>query len=117
MTCIIASHNLREIDDICDRIVLLHEGVLVTNTDTDALKNKLHKIQLAFAETQDGDIFNELDVQIISQVGSYYCLMARGDIDLIMERLNSLNPAFIEVIPSTLEEVFVNEMEDAGYGK
>ncbi|MFQ9516098.1 MAG: ABC transporter ATP-binding protein [Eubacterium sp.] len=117
MTCIIASHNLREIDDICDRIVLLHNGELVTNTETDVLKNKLHKIQLALTETPDGDIFNGLDAQIISQVGSYYCLMVRGDIDEIMERLNALNPAFIESIPSTLEEVFINEMEDAGYGK
>lgn len=117
MTCIIASHNLREIDDICDRIVLLHNGVLVTNTETDILKNKLHKIQLAFSETPDSGVFSDLDAQIISQVGSYYCLMVRGDIDEIMEKLNALNPAFIESIPSTLEEVFINEMEDAGYGK
>ena len=117
MTCIIASHNLREIDDICDRIVLLHKGTLVTNTETDVLKNKLHKIQLAFNETPDAGVFNELDAQIISQVGSYYCLMVRGDIDEIMEKLNVLEPAFIESIPSTLEEVFINEMEDAGYGK
>lgn len=117
MTCIIASHNLREIDDICDKIVLLHNGELVTNTETDVLKNKVHKIQIAFKETPDGDIFNGIDVQVISQVGNYYCIMARGDIDEIMEYLNNLNPAFIESMPSTLEEVFINEMEDAGYGK
>lgn len=117
MTCIIASHNLREIDDICDRIVMLHNGELVTNTETDVLKNKLHKIQLAFKETPDGDIFNGVDAQIISQVGSYYCLMVRGDIDEIMEKLNAMNPAFIEAVSSTLEEVFINEMEDVGYGK
>ena len=45
MTCIIASHNLREIDDICDRIVLLHKWtVLLQNKETDELKNKMHKI-------------------------------------------------------------------------
>ena len=43
--------------------------------------------------------------------------MAKGDIEEIMERLNGLNPAFIEAMPSTLEEVFINEMEGAGYGK
>lgn len=117
MTCIIASHNLREVDDICDKIVLLHNGELVTNTETDVLKNKIHKIQLAFNETPDGDIFNEIDAQIISQVGSYYSLMAKGDKDEILDKLNRLNPVFIEVLPSTLEEVFINEMEDAGYGK
>lgn len=117
MTCIIASHNLREIDDICDKIVLLHNGDLVTNTDTDTLKNKIHKIQIAFNEVPEGDIFEGLDVQIISRVGGYFVLMIRGDIDEITEKLNGLNPSFIEAMPSTLEEVFINEMEDAGYGK
>ena len=59
----------------------------------------------------------EMNVQIISQVGNYFSVMARGDIDEIMEKLNSLNPVFIETMPSTLEEVFINEMEGAGYGK
>lgn len=117
MTCIISSHNLREIDDICDKIVLLHKGELVTNNDTDELKNKMHKIQLAFNDMPDGDIFNGLDVQITRQVGNYYCLMARGDIDEIMDKLNALNPSFIESVPSTLEEVFISEMEGVGYGK
>lgn len=117
MTCIIASHNLREIDDICDSIVLLHNGELVTNTDTDTLKNKIHKIQLAFRETPDGDVFNNLDAQIISRVGSYYCLMVKGDIDEIMDKLNKMDLAFVETLSSTLEEVFINEMEEVGYGK
>ncbi len=117
MTCIIASHNLREIDDICDKIVLLHKGELVTNTETDALKAKIHKIQMAFTEVPDGDLFNGMDIEITSQVGGYFSLTARGDIDDIMKKLNALNPAFLEVMPSTLEEVFINEMEGAGYGK
>ena len=117
MTCIIASHNLREIDDICDKIVLLHKGELVANTDTDDLKSKMHKIQLAFSGVQESDIFKDLNVEIISQVGNYYVVMAKGDIEEIMKKLNALNPAFIEVLPSTLEEVFINEMEGVGYGK
>lgn len=117
MTCIIASHNLREIDDICDNIVLLHKGTLVTNSETDMLKSRIHKIQLAFNEVPDGDIFSGYDIEITSQVGGYYNITAKGDIDEIMEYLNSLKPAFIEVMASTLEEVFINEMEGAGYGK
>lgn len=117
MTCIIASHNLREVDDICDKIVLIHNGELITNNDTDEVKQKMHKIQIAFNETQYSDIFNDLGVEIISQMGNYYRLMAKGDIDEIMADLEQLNPAFIEVLPATLEEVFINEMEGAGYGK
>lgn len=117
MTCIIASHNLREIDDICDRIVMLHNGELLTNEETDKLKNEIHKIQMAFKESPSIKTLAEMNVQVISQVGNYFSVMARGDIDEIIEKLNSLNPVFIETMPSTLEEVFINEMEGAGYGK
>lgn len=117
MTCIIASHNLREVDDICDKIVLLHKGSLLTNTDTDVLKDRVHKIQIAFNETPEGNIFEGMDVQILSHVGNYYSLMVKGNKLEIMEQLNSLKPAFLELLPSTLEEVFINEMEGAGYGK
>jgi ABC-2 type transport system ATP-binding protein len=117
MTCIIASHNLREIDDICDKIVLLHKGTLVTNKETDELKNKMHKIHMAFNEQPDEEAFNGLDAQILSRIGGYYVLMVKGDMDEVMEKLNELNPAFLEVMPSTLEEVFINEMEGVGYGK
>ena len=117
MTCIIASHNLREIDDICDKIVLLHEGSLVTNDETDELKQKMHKIQIAFNETQYSDVFEGMNVEVISQMGNYYRLMAKGNIDEITAELEKLNPAFMEVLPSTLEEVFISEMEGVGYGK
>lgn len=116
MTCIIASHNLREIDDICDKIVLLHKGELVVNNETDELKNKMHKIQMAFQQAPDKEVFNSIHCEIISQVGNYYVVMAKGNIEEIMEKLHALNPVFIEVMPSTLEEVFVNEMEGVGYG-
>lgn len=117
MTCIIASHNLREIDDICDKIVLLHNGELLTNTDTDVLKDRVHKIQLAFNETPKANILEGLDAQIISHVGNYYSIMVKGNKMEIVDKLNEYNPAFLEVLPSTLEEVFINEMEGAGYGK
>lgn len=117
MTCIIASHNLREIDDICDNIVMLHKGSLLTNTDTDIIKDKVHKIQLAFSENQPDYIFDGMDVQIITKTGNYYSLMTRGNRLDIVKRLEELNPVFLEVLPSTLEEVFISEMEEAGYGK
>ena len=117
MTCIIASHNLREIDDICDKIVLLHKGQLVKNEETDQLKNQMHKIQLAFNRDIERQLFKNINAEIISQVGNYYVLLVKGDLEEKMEQLNALEPAFIEVMPSTLEEVFINEMEGVGYGK
>ena len=117
MTCIIASHNLREIDDICDKIVLLYKGTLVTNEETDELKSQMHKIQLAFNKSIDRKVFRQIGADIMRQVGNYYVLMVKGDIEEIMKELNELEPAFIEVMPSTLEEVFISKMEGVGYGK
>lgn len=117
MTCIIATHNLREIDDLCDRIVLLHNGKMVTNKETDFLKNQIHTIQIAYNEMPDKDIFEGLDVQINSQMGNYYNILVRGDIDEIVEKLNHYHPSYIEVMPATLEEVFIDEMEGVGYGQ
>ena len=117
MTCMIASHNLREIDDICDRILMIHLGEVMKNEEIDSLKNQITKIQLAFTTMPDEDIFAGLDVQINSRAGNYFNIMARGDVNEILEKINRFDPAFIEVLPSTLEEVFINEMEDTGYGK
>lgn len=117
MTCIIASHNLREIDDICDKIVMIHKGALVTNEDTDILKDTMHRIQLAFDEKQPDDLFEDMDVQVVTNTGNYYSIMVRGDIAEIEAQLRGLNPVFLEVLPATLEEVFISEMEGAGYGK
>ncbi|MCR5835108.1 MAG: ABC transporter ATP-binding protein [Lachnospiraceae bacterium] len=117
MTCIIASHNLREIDDICDNIILLHAGNVIAKDDTDTIKNRIHKIQLAFTTMPEGDIFDGLDVRILNHLGNYYSVMIKGNEKEIMDKLNALNPAFIELLPATLEEVFINEMEGIGYGK
>ena len=91
--------------------------VLINVLNIGSFKNKIHKIQMAFKNSPSVKTLTEMNVQIISQVGNYFSIMARGDIDEIMEKLNSLNPVFIETMPSTLEEVFINEMEGAGYGK
>jgi len=117
MTCLIASHNLREVDDICDKLVLIHNGEIVENKDTDTLKESLNKIQIAFTQTPDGDVFNEIDCEILSQTGGYFVIMAKGDITEISAKLNELNPAFMEVISTSLEEVFIDRLEEQGYGK
>ena len=117
MTCVIASHNLREVDDICEKIVFLHNGDLVANDSIDELKESINKIQIAFNSDFDSEKFKEINCDILSQVGSYYVIIARGDLKEILEKLNGLNPAFIEVVPTSLEEVFIDKMEVAGYGK
>ena len=67
---------------------MLHDGSLLTNEETDSLKNKIHKIQMAFKNSPSVKTLTEMNVQIISQVGNYFSVMARGDIDEIMESPN-----------------------------
>ena len=115
MTVMIASHNLRELEDICDYVGLLHKGGVVEQKELDKLKLGIHKVQIAFNTPVDESIFNEFELINISRRGSLFSLTIRGEYEDFMPKLEALNPAFLEALPLTLEEVFINEMEDAGY--
>ena len=115
MTVMIASHNLRELEDICDHIGLLHRGGILMERELDDLKLGIHKVQVAFNDEVDESIFNELSITKLSRQGKLYKLTVKGDAEEFMPKLEALNPAFLESLPLTLEEVFINEMEGAGY--
>ena len=116
-TCIVASHNMREVDDVCDEVIFLHNGKLVENQDKERLKESLNKIQIAFSNVPDPKVFAELNCEVVSQTGGYFVLMAKGDLKEIEDKLKEMNPDYIETIGTSLEEVFINKMEEAGYGK
>ena len=115
MTTVIASHNLREFEDICDTMILLHNGDIVSNTKIEEMKSKSFKVQIAFNEDATTDIFAGLNARNINQNGRYFTLLISGDEDSIRNSLMELNPAFVEMLPLTLEEMFINEMGGAGY--
>lgn len=115
MTIVIASHNLRELEDLCDHVGLLHQGGVLLERELDELKLGIHKIQAAYMPTLAPEALQGLDIVKLTTRGSLYNLVVRGDREQILERLNALNPVFIEALPLTLEEVFISEMEVAGY--
>ena len=115
MTCVIASHNLRELDDICDNIIMLHKGVVQKNERLDALKNRVHRIQVAFHGKPEVDFLAGLDVSDVQNNGSYYNFVVRGEFDVMEEKIKSFDPVFFEVIPCSLEEIFIGEMGEHGY--
>ena len=115
MTVVIASHNLRELEDICDHIGLLHKGGVVMERELDDMKLGIHKAQLAFKDEVDESIFNDFNIVKLSRRGNVFNITVKGDIDEVTEKLEALEPAFMEALPLTLEEVFINEMEGAGY--
>lgn len=115
MTAVIASHNLRELEDMCDHIGLIHEGKLKMNGGIDDLRVGLHKVQAAFSTIPEKSVFDELDILKIERTGSILQLVVRGNENEIMSFMNKLSPVFCECIEPTLEEMFVFELEVTGY--
>ncbi len=118
MCVIFASHNLKEIEDICDHVALLHRGELLFEAGLDDIKLGVHKIQISFerdrAESMKAEL-EKLKTVSLEKRGSLYTIVARGNEAELSETLNKLKPVFVEFIPLTLEEIFIAEMEEHGY--
>lgn len=115
LTIIISSHNLKEIDEFCDTVGLLHKGKIVFNKELDSIKGNVHKIQCAFETRYDADEFEELDLLHYERRGSVIYLIARGEIQQIKTYLEKKEPKVLDIVPLSLEEVFIYEMEGLGY--
>lgn len=114
-TAILASHSLRELEDTCDQLALLHEGGLVFESDIQNLKTSLFKVQIAFLDEYGRERFDGLDVLHFSKRGSVSTLIVRGDREGTAALLRAMQPAILDLLPLTLEEVFTFEMEALGY--
>ena len=113
---VIASHNLRELEEICDHVGLLHQGGILLSQDLEELKFHIHKVQCVLSDSQkEKELAKELDVLSIQHQGSLLLITARGTRTEIMERIQAKKPLFCEILPLTLEEIFISETEVAGY--
>ena len=115
MTAIIASHNLRELENVCDHVCVIHDGNIISNGSIESLRKNIHKVQAAFKNIPELSVFNSLHVMKSERTGSLLSLVIKGNEDEIMQFINQLNPLFAECIEPTLEEVFVYELEVCGY--
>lgn len=114
-TAIITSHSLRELEDTCDQLALLHKGGMILESDVQNLKTERFKIQIAFNSDFDDSLFEGIDIVRYSKQGSVARLIVKGDRDRIVGIMTALNPILLDVLPLTLEEVFTYEMEALGY--
>lgn len=114
-TVVIASHNLRELEDICDHVALLHKGKLLFQRELDDMKLTIQKIQAVFTEENAEEKLRELPLLNLERRGSMFTIVARGTREEWEERLHAMQPQFYECIPLTLEEIFIAEMEENGY--
>ncbi len=117
-TVIITSHSLRELEDTCDQLALLHKGGIVFESDIQNLKTSLFKVQIGFGEAFTKEKFKNVEgMEILSynSHGSVATFIVKGDRENVKSKLYDMNPLLLDVLPLNLEEVFVYEMEALGY--
>ena len=114
-TAVITSHSLRELEDTCDQLSLLHKGGIIFESDIDNLKTSLFKVQVAFTENYDRSKFEGIEMLSFTKHGSVSSLIVRGDRETTEQKIRAMQPILFEILPLSLEEVFVYEMDALGY--
>ena len=114
-TVIITSHSLRELEDICDHLALLHKGGLVLDSDVLEMKTTQFKVQVAFEEKFNESKFWDMNITRYRQEGSVANMIVNGDREEMIKRFRDMNPIILDILPLTLEEVVTYEMEALGY--
>ncbi len=115
LTPVIASHNLRELEDMCDHVGLLHRGGILLSRDIVDLKLNIHKVQFVLKDEEDEDKLSPLNVIKKERRGKLMTYTVRGNQGEIKAVMDAADTIFYEMIPLSLEEIFISETEVAGY--
>ena len=116
LTPIIASHNLREQEDICEQIGILHHGKIVLSKDILEMKYQISKVEVCFETEEDAQAcLAKLDIHDLVQKGPLYLFHAKGDREDVLSILKQANTTYLDLLPLTLQEIFIDEMEAIGY--
>ncbi len=115
-TPIITSHNLRELEDICDHVGLLHKGGALLSRDIEDMKLNLQKVQCVFREGADISALEaKLEIMLHDTRGSLHTYTVRGSRETVEEIFRGTDTLFFETLSLTLEEIFISETEVVGY--
>lgn len=116
LTPVIASHNLRELEDICDHVGLLHKGGVLLSKDLEDMKCNIQKVQCVFSSVEDElKVVNGMEVLKKEQRGSLRTFTVRSTREEVAARFATVDTVFYEVLPLSLEEIFISETEVVGY--
>lgn len=113
MTVLISSHNLRELEDVCDFVGIMHKGKIVIEKALDDIKGNIHKIQVAFKNGLPENLSDKLEILKCESFGSVYNIIVRGE--NAREVIEAYEPLVCDIIPLSLEEVFIYELGGMGY--
>ena len=103
-TVLISSHNLRELEDICDHVGIMDHGKMLLERSLADMQGSTHKLQIV------GDVPQDLEVLHESQTGRLKTLIVRGDAKQIARKVSNTNPVYFDVLPLSLEEIFIYEL-------
>lgn len=117
MTIVISSHNLKEVEEFCDTVGMLHKGKIIFTRDLSELKGNIHKIQASFDKELTKEDFPELNVLTVEHNMGLTYIIAQGDAEEDLRAVMAKNPSLCDLIPLSLEEIFIYEMEALGYDK
>ncbi len=115
LTVLVSSHNLRELEDVCDHVGIMHEGKVVIEKSLDDVKGNIHKIQVAFENEFPKEVKQELNILNENKLGSVNLLIVKDTESRIREVMGKYNPLIMDILPLTLEEVFIYELGGMGY--
>ena len=114
-TVLVSSHNLRELEDVCDHVGILNHGKVLVERSLSDLQENLVKMQIVFQEKVLPPLPDDMEILNISQVGRIHTLIIRGSAVEVTNRLAVYAPILMEALPLTLEEIFIYELGGEDY--
>ena len=115
MTVLVSSHNLRELEDVCDHVGIMNKGRIAIEKALDEVKGNIHKVQTAFKGGLPEELKNTLDILKHEKSGSVDMLILRGGYEEIESQIKAYSPLILDVVPLSLEEIFIYELGGMGY--
>ena len=115
LTVLVSSHNLRELEDVCDHVGIMNNGKILIERSLDELQTSITKIQVAFEEDEMPKLPPEVEVLKKVSTGRVHTLIVKGEPRAAEKAVGALNPLLMDVLPLTLEEIFIYELGGENY--
>ena len=115
MTVLVSSHNLRELEDVCDHVGIMHHGKVILERSLSDLQESVTKLQLAFEGDEVPDITGRFEVMNDTQLGKVHTMIVKGDQRELADYLKTFHPLVMDMLPLSLEEIFIYELGGENY--
>lgn len=114
-TVLVSSHNLRELEDVCDHVGILSHGKVLLERSLTDLQDNVVKLQVAFPQAEPPQLPDNLNILHTSQIGRVFTYIVRGNPADIKARMAAYQPLLLEALPLSLEEIFIYELGGEDY--